>query len=417
MNKRVASGLLMGLCVVSREGISMANGFRLPDQDAFATARGEAYVATADNASAVYYNPAGLTQQEGFNLRGGLYGIYLNPSFTPPPGSPNAGSTYHIDKHMAGVPQVFASYGLEEVPLSFGLGVYAPYGLSLEWPQDTGFRTIALSSQLQYIRINPTAAYEVIPGLSVGAGLTVNYANLSLEQGLVPTLNNNYYKFSGDGWAVGYNVGVLWKALDQLSFGATFRSQTGFNLQGTTTTEWQFLPQNPTTRSANADFTFPLNVVVGMSYRPTEKWNLEFDADYTDWSSIGTVVIHQSAPVPPLIPQDVVNVLDWQPSWMYELGVTRYLGDHWQVSAGYVRNNNSVPNAHYTPYVTDLTRNFFSVGGGYKGGVVSVDLAYQFCYGPNHTVTGSAPSLTGQTADGTYNFYSSAFLLTVGLHF
>ena len=42
-----------------------ANGFRLPDQDAFATARGEAFVATADNPSAIYYNPAGITQIRG----------------------------------------------------------------------------------------------------------------------------------------------------------------------------------------------------------------------------------------------------------------------------------------------------------------------------------------------------------------
>ena len=60
-----------------------ANGFRLPDQDAFATARGEAFVATADNPSAIYYNPAGITQVEGNNLRVGLYGIYFDPVSAP----------------------------------------------------------------------------------------------------------------------------------------------------------------------------------------------------------------------------------------------------------------------------------------------------------------------------------------------
>jgi len=60
-----------------------ANGFRLADQDAFATARGEAFVATADNPSAIYYNPAGITQLEDNNLRSGIYGIYYDPSYTP----------------------------------------------------------------------------------------------------------------------------------------------------------------------------------------------------------------------------------------------------------------------------------------------------------------------------------------------
>ncbi len=58
--------------------VASATGFRLPDQDAFATARGEAFAATADNASAVYYNPAGITQIQGQQVRGGVYGLNLN---------------------------------------------------------------------------------------------------------------------------------------------------------------------------------------------------------------------------------------------------------------------------------------------------------------------------------------------------
>jgi len=350
-----------------------ANGFRLPDQDAFATARGEAYVATADNASAVYYNPAGLTQLEGNNIRGGVYGIYMNPSFTPPPGSGNSGNTYYIEKQTAAVPQFFYAYGFDAVPVSLGLGVYAPYGLSLHWPQDTGFRTVAIESSLQYIRINPVVAWQVLPGLSVGAGLTVNYADIELTQGLTPALNNNSFKFSGDGWGVGYNCGLRWQPIEELSFGGTFRSETTVTMSGNTTTEYQYIPDpnGVAKRSAQADFSFPLNFVVGTSYRPTPKWNLEFDADYTDWRSLSTVVIQQSAAVPPVLPRNIPFTLDWQPSWMYELGVTRYFGEAWQVSAGYVRNNNSVPDAHYSPYVTDLNRNFFSVGAGYKGKVTS----------------------------------------------
>src|SRR5664280_3773860 len=67
---------------------SPATGFRLPDQDAFATARGEAFVATADNPSAIFYNPAGITQLDGSNVRGGIYGIYLDPSYRRPGSSP-----------------------------------------------------------------------------------------------------------------------------------------------------------------------------------------------------------------------------------------------------------------------------------------------------------------------------------------
>src|SRR6516225_12111353 len=76
-------------------GSALGAGFDLPDQDAFVIGRGMAFVATADNPSAIYYNPAGITQLEGNNLRAGIYGIDLNQTFVPTNGAPNAGNTYH----------------------------------------------------------------------------------------------------------------------------------------------------------------------------------------------------------------------------------------------------------------------------------------------------------------------------------
>jgi len=82
--KRRNTSLVLAVLVSGASGMSVSgNGFRLADQDAFATARGEAFVATADNASAVYYNPAGIAQLPGSNLRAGMYGIYLDPTFSP----------------------------------------------------------------------------------------------------------------------------------------------------------------------------------------------------------------------------------------------------------------------------------------------------------------------------------------------
>ena len=139
----------------------LANGMRLGSQDGFATARGEAFVATADNPSAVYYNPAGLTQLEGSQARSGIYGIYLDPAFTPPAGAPNAGQTYHIHDQLAAVPQFFLSQSFPDSKLSFGLGVYSPYGANVSWPQDTGFRAVATDAAIKYFRFNPVIALNI----------------------------------------------------------------------------------------------------------------------------------------------------------------------------------------------------------------------------------------------------------------
>jgi long-chain fatty acid transport protein len=395
-----------------------AGGFRLPDQDAFATARGEAFVATADNPSAIYYNPAGITQLDGNNVRGGVYGIYLDPSYR----NPLTSKSYEIENKFDAIPQFFYTYTLKDKdwPISFGLGVYSPYGESEKWPQDTGFRTVATEGSLNYYTINPVVAYKLPWNLSVAAGLMVNYASIDLQQGLTPTPNNDLFRFKGDAWALGYNLGLMWQPIKQISLGTTFRSSTRMDFDGHTDTEYNGLL--PTTSSpAGVDYPFPLQVATGISYRPTEKWNVEFDAEYTDWSSLGNLTLHQSSPNPVVPLSSIPLAFDWQSSWYYELGATRYFDNGWHVSAGYIFNENSVPAANYTPLVSDLDKQFLSVGTGYKGRHFSFDIAYQFGYGPDNTVTGSAAPLgypsNYHPADGTYSFISQAISVSAGWRF
>jgi long-chain fatty acid transport protein len=402
---------------------TFGNGLRVASQDSFASARGEAFVATADNPSAIYYNPAGITQIADTALRIGLYSIYVDPTFRPPATAPNHNQTYGINKHFDFIPQIFLTHSFESFPISLGLGVYAPFGGSSSWPDDTGFRTVATRGSTTYVRINPVVAFKLTDQLSIGVGLSANYARMNLEQGLIPLaepLDNNF-RFTGDGWAVGGNAGLLWKPCEYFSFGATFRSQTTSTLDGETAVEQQPLISS-TALPAHAGIEFPWNVTFGISIRPTPKWNIEFDADYTDWSSFDVVTIHQEGTPPPGLHQDVPVKLDWQASWMYEFGVTRYFDSRWHASAGYMFNENSVPNQYYTPLVADMDRNFFSLGIGRTGKRFDFDITYQFGYGPAHTVTGSSPSsspgfFAGQNADGTYNFISHAVLVTVGIHF
>ena len=167
--------------------------------------------------------------------------------------------------------------------------------------------------------------------------------------------------------------------------------------------------------------TFPLTASAGISFRPTPNWNFEVDADYTDWTSVGETTIRQRTKPPSGIQQNIPVKLNWQESWMFSAGVTRYFDNGWHLSAGYLYNQNSVPDAYYTPFVADLDRHFVTAGIGRTGRKFDFDLTYQFGYGPAHTVTGSQPSSTpgffaNQNADGTYKFISHAVLVSVGIH-
>ena len=413
-NKLVA---MIGLAAFATT--ASADGFRLPDQDALATARGEAFVATADNASAIYYNPAGITQLEGVCFRGGIYGIYLPVTYTSP-----SGRSFDNEKDLQAVPQLFLTFTPEDSRISYGFGIYAPFGLGFRWPQDTGFRTLAIESQLTYLSINPVVAWRASKNLSVGGGITVNYAKADIRSGLVwPDRPNDQFRFTGDGWEVGYTLGVLWRVQQAVSLGLSFRSPTRVNLSGHTEYHNDValppVPAFPNQRvGAEADVSFPLNVAFGVSYRPTSRWNVELDADYTDWSTMDTVTIEQETDFPPLLPKDLPATLDWQAAWYYKLGGTRSFESGWSMSAGYIYSENAMPDAHYTPLIADSARHWLSVGTGLKGDRVDFDVAYQYGFGDGvRTVSGSAPSATGQTADGRYRYRSHAVLATLGLHY
>ena len=160
---------------------------------------------------------------------------------------------------------------------------------------------------------------------------------------------------------------------------------------------------------SQAKMPFPQSVAVGLSFRPTPKWNVEFNADWTSWSRLDTVYVHQAIPTQLL--------LNWQDSWYYELGVTRDLGKGWHVSGGYIYNQNSVPSKNFNPWVPDQDRQFLSAGVGFRGEHFSVDLAYQYGFASTRTVSGSTPSAAGQTADGNYDYTSHAVALSAGWHF
>lgn len=403
---------------------SFANGMRLVSQDGSASARGEAFAATADNPSAIYYNPAGITQLEGTQIRSGIYALYFDPTFIPPDTALNAGTTYHIKKKTAAAPSLFITHTIEDTPVTFGVGIYAPYGAGLEWPDDTGFRTVGMKSELTYLRFNPVVALKILPGLSIAGGVMADYGKIILEQGTRPLFqppNVNFFRFNGEGFSAGYNLGLLWQPHEKFSIGTTFRSTTAFTMDGYT--EFQQTPGVITYQrhDARADFAFPLTAVLGLSYRPTPKWNFEVNVDYTDWSSFGTITIYQDGTVPNGIKKNPPFTLDWRPSWIYSGGGTCFFDNQWHISAGYLFNQNSVPDANYSPLVADVDRHFVTLGVGRKGRKFDFDVAYQFGIGKEQAVTGSVPSsaaqIQGQTADGTYDFVSHAVLMTVGIRF
>ena len=391
---------------------TFALGIRIADQDAAATARGNAFTATADNPSAIYYNPAGITQLDGQNVSAGVYGVALNSHFN------GSGMSLDTKEKVQAVPQVYYTAHCPKHPLAFGLGVYAPYGLSLEWPSTAPFTGIAQKGEIEYITFNPVVAFKPHSTLSVAVGLTINYADAELRQipgGPFGNAVGNSFRFKGDDTDLGFNAGILWQPWQQHSFGVNYRSATTMDFNGHASIKLvppvspYPIPVSSTTPSSTTGFRFPQNIVFGYSFRPNTNWNFEFDADWTDWNDLKVVTLKG---VPP--PNQIL--FNWKSSWFYEFGATRYLNNGWSVSGGYIYSENSVPNASFNPIIPDSDRHIFSIGVGKKYKQFSWNAAYQFAWGPTRTLS-NPPTAPNASANGNYEFTSHALTVNVGYHF
>jgi long-chain fatty acid transport protein len=376
-------------------------GFRIPNQDARAIGRGNAFVATADNPSAIYYNPAGISHLEGQTVQFGSHNIAVNSEYT------SGTREFDTEWEVQPVPQLYYTVAFKDKPYAFGLGVFAPFGLGLEWPENTTFNTLAQEGRLAYITLNPVAAWKITEQLSVAAGPTFNYSRVELRQriGLTP---GDEFKYKGDDADFGFSAGILWQPHEQWSFGASYRSATTINYRGKST----FRPYSAP-NGTSAELDFPQFVIAGISYRPTAKWNLEVGVDWTDWDTLDTVVFRDTAN------GDIPFPLNWKSSFLYHLGATYQFNNPYYVSAGYFFSENSTSEENFNPIVPDTDLHVASLGVGYRGKRWSWAVAGQLITGPKREVRGSSsiPSLVGQSADGDYQFFNQALNFSLALHF
>jgi long-chain fatty acid transport protein len=374
---------------------AFALGVRVPNQDAEATARGNAFVATANNPSAIYYNPAGISQLDGVNAQFGVHAISINSEYRS-----SSGAQAETKFEIQGVPQAFYTYTPKDSQLSYGLGIYAPFGLGLEWDADNPFRTSAIEGRLVYVCANPVIAWKPHSTLSLAIGPTFNYSRLKLRQGIFTATDE--FRFRGDGFGFGFNAGVLYQPHPQWSFGASYRSASSIDYGGHS----ELRPYAASTHTS-IELQFPQYVIAGISYRPTPDWNLEVNVDWTDWDRINSTSFRDTAfgniPLP----------LNWKSSFLCEAGATRYLKNGYWVAGGYFFSGNSTSDENFTPIVPDTDLHVGSVGFGRKGEHWRWALSAQIIAGGWREVSNNV----NPAVNGRYQWFNQAVNATIGYHF
>jgi long-chain fatty acid transport protein len=344
--------------------------------------------AAAEDASTIYWNPAGMTRLE--NNEADLAVFLIKPSFefniesaTNVLGQPiqPAGADGGDAGFTNVVPNVFVSYNFNDKWFA-GLGVVVPFGLGTEYDDNWVGRYHTVKSDILTIDINPSVAYRINDQWSVGGGISVQYLDAELTNavdfglidatqlggafGLTPSTlaSDGLAKLEGDSWGYGFNLGVMFELSDKTRFGFSYRSEIEQDVEGNTSfTDPATAPgiSNLTlggTQGSKATIDLPATASLSGFHMLNQKWGIFGDLTWTGWSSLKELRIVSDGGAP-----TSVTTLNWDDTWRLAAGANWYYSDAWTFRTGLAYDPTPVPNAEdRTPRVPDEDRLWLSVG-------------------------------------------------------
>ena len=278
-------------------GVASAAGFQLLEQNA--SGIGNAYAgsaAVAENASTIYFNPAGMTMLQAREFSAGLSLIKPSAKFTnngsvvlPAATGSNGGDA----GDWGFVPNGYLSWALSK-DLYAGVGVSAPFGLKTQYDEDWVGRFQSIMFEIKTYNINPSIAYRVNDKFSIGAGvnwqrLEATYERQAAVLNALTQATRVKLDVADDSW--GWNAGVLFNPSPSTRIGLSYRSTIEHNLTGNLTSSNQLVSPNV---GAGATIKLPDTAILSIVQKLDDRWEMLGDLSWTGWSSIKQVPILRS---------------------------------------------------------------------------------------------------------------------------
>ncbi len=428
------------LVVLFAQG-ALAGGFALSGVGSKAIGMGGAFRGLADDWSAAYWNPAGLTQVENSELNGMLVAISPRPEYTPDitfnglnVGYRNGKTLYPNDK-TSFIPDVSGFFKLKALKnITAGLAIYIPYGLGSEWDL---YNPVGMDlaypypwydhkADLKIIDIHPTVAKAFLNDkLSLGVGVSIQRGSITfgrtyLKPSGLPIPHENIVissEMKGDGWGYGANFGLLYKLSSKLQFGISGRTGSTLKLSGTAKQElygfnnetlknillsqvtnaadsaqirFLFAAQNYTASpSAKAELKTPMDIGFGLAFKPSEKLTITGDVAYTKWSSLDSILIKLNGTDPSGQPAtNSAIILNWDNTVRFSLGAEYWVSKPLGIRLGYYHDPSPIPDETFTPLIPDMgNKNSFNIGAAYKVGGAEISYNFEYLSFQNRTIT------------------------------
>ncbi len=393
MTTKPTLSTLAAVLLAAFSGSAAAAGFQLWEQNA--SGLGVAYAgsaAVADNASTIFYNPAGMTQLPGLQLSVGMSGVGSSYRFQ------NQGSSGALlgndgNGGDAGgwhaVPNFYVSRRLSD-DFAVGLGVSSPFGSSTDYENANWVgRVQALKTEIRTVNYNPALAYRVNDKVSLGIGL--NYQTVDAEMSSYSPLG--LYRLKGDDHAWGWNVGALFTLSPAMRLGVSYRSAMDYHLSGTRSV-------GATGAPATADIKLPDTFVLSVWQQLSERWEAMGDLSWTRWSTLDKLQVTGSFGTD-------VEPFNYRNSWRLAWGAAYKANDQIKLKFGLAYDRTPVQDAWRSARVPDNDRLWLSLGGQWDSGSYGkFDLGYTYLYVKD---PGIAQSKLGTTLRGDYD--ASAHIL------
>ena len=343
-----------------------AGGYRVALQGQKALGMGHTGVAMTESSEAVFFNPAAMTFLENdLDISAGVTLIdsvikYQNQT---------ANTSAETDNPI-GTPVSFYISQRHDEKLSYGLGVYTPYGNTVEWDKDWAGSHLVNNIELHAIYIQPTISYKLSDEYSFGFGPTIVSGTVEFNRNLSTSLidangdrSNVAIKASGV-TAIGYNLGFLAKPSKELSVGISYRSKVDLKARDESA-DFENIPvslQNTyydTTFSA--DLVLPAELTVGISYELGANTVLAFDINRTYWSAYKNLDVQFNNGTP-----SSLNPRNYKDANIFRFGVQHKMDDELTVRGGVYFDNSPINDGYFTPETARNDSMGLTVGASYK---------------------------------------------------
>ncbi len=419
---------VLGAVALLVSGSAHAGGFALNEMSAANLGDAHAGAAAAEDASTIYYNPAGLTRLNGRQF------MFAGSAIRPSTKFSNSGSVSAVGTPLTGgnggdagswalVPALYYATELSS-RLRFGVGVQTPFGLTTEYDDGWVGRYQALKSSLKSVNINPALAYKVNDLVSVGAGISAQYVDVELSRaidfgsicvgslgpaacapiGFLPQARDGKVTVKGNDWGYGFNLGALFSPNTAARFGIAYRSKISHELSGDAAFAKPAGLPAPlaaaptfTNTGARASVDLPESLSVNGYAELDRKWSAMADITWMRWNRFKELRVRFDNGAP-----DSVTPEAWRNTLRVAAALNYRYNDSWKLRGGVAWDQSPVKAEFRTPRIADANRTWLAFGAQYKPSRQNAwDFGYAHLFIKDASINKAEPPVGG-TLVGSY---------------